>query len=550
MPIPNVESESMERTASALALSTPQTRSGTRVTASSRGLRRAPFAVLILIVGGLGLRIWLAALPVGAFDGDEATTGLMARQILHGHFYTYMAGQTYNGALEQYLQAIVWAFAPQNIWTLRAVDFGLYAITAVAVYHVGKLYFSSTWRPVVATGVFCLGPYFNIWKSIHSHGAYSIGQLIGVVALLAAAHLRGDEHDRSRDFAVLGLMAGLAVWLSWSSFLLIIPACFWALPSLRRSPKKLAYAVPAALLGAYPTIVWMVTKWRIPGLGESQPPTTILRRLANLFDPISRELIGVGYRYGKPGLPVVLQIPIVIAIGVAIIGCLIKRRHVLRACLVGRADASRRPPDALLYVVPIALVAYAASQYAWWTGEPRYLFVLYPALALAVAAIPTPKGNRKVLLGGIAITLSLTSTVTTVLEHAQDGPRDEVGCLSRITAGLTARGINHVYSDYWTGMPLQMVAGNRLVVAPVGGGRAKFPSLRKTVDSDSPIFYLAGHLPDQTDKDPDNVAAIRKALKSHDVSAKQTPIGGCAVLFSDFTPNVRPWQIDIGQSMR
>ena len=118
--------------------------------------------------------------------------------------------------------------------------------------------------------------------------------------------------------------------------------------------------------------------------------------------------------------------------------------------------------------------------------------------------------------------------------------------MTRVATDLEARGITGVYSDYWTGMPLQMVAGKRLTVAPVAGGRAKFPELRHAVDTSKPVYYVAGHIRDPMDEEVDDVAKVRAALASHHMSARETPVGGCAVLFSDFSPEVRPWQFGIG----
>ena len=46
------------------------------------------------------------------FNADEATTGIMVRHILDGHGYVFYAGQDYGGALEQYLEAGVYAAVP------------------------------------------------------------------------------------------------------------------------------------------------------------------------------------------------------------------------------------------------------------------------------------------------------------------------------------------------------------------------------------------------------------------------------------------------------
>lgn len=521
--------------------------------------RRIHLAVAAVVVVGLGLRLWVAALPLGSFDGDEATTGLMVRGILHGHFYVYMAGQNYNGALEQYLQAIVWAIAPQNVWTLRSVDFALYVVTAVVVFRTAVRYFPQTWQRLAALGVFCLGPYFNVWKGIHSHGSYSAAQLVAAASLLIAADVKPDAAKLRRAIFLLGLAAGLCLWLAWTAFIVVLPACAWAIPALRHRAATAGYAVVGFLLGAAPAIGDAVARGRFPGLGGSQPHRSLLQRLGNLWEPLAREFVGLGYRYGRPGLPFVIQQITLMLVVAAVAVAFVRRRRALTDTLRGRWG-ERRPADVLLLVPLTACAAYATSRYAWWTGEPRYLFATYPALALAVVAMLPPSRWRfagaqrhsgaqrrsvAVLAGAVAAGLAATSSVATIAAHSADGPAAEIGCLHQVAAGLQRLGIDDVYSDYWTGMPLQLVAGDRLVVAPVRGGRRKFLHQRTSVDSMPAVYYLAGHLPDPMNESGDDVAKVRGALAAHGISARQTPLA-CTVLFGPFRPPLRPWQIGLG----
>jgi hypothetical protein len=517
----------------------------TGATRSTAGLQVAA-AIAALVAIGLVIRLVLCALPLGQFDGDEATTGLMVRNILHGHFYVYMAGQDYNGALEQYLQAAVWAVAPQNMWTLRFVDLALYAGTAVVIYRVARIYFAETWRRLTAVGIFCLGPYFNVWKGIHSHGAYSVGQLVGAFALLIAARASTRKSNAGHAAFAMGLAIGLTYWLSWTTLVVVLPAALWIAPIIRQRARHAAHAVIGIAVGAAPAIGYAIQHRHFAGLGGPQPDRSVLERLTNFADPIAREFFGFGYRYGKPGLPVVVQRLIATLVGAALLAYLVRRSWQIASALFDRRGSDTRPTDVLLLIPLAAAAAFATSRYSWWTGEPRYLFSLYPALALGGAAILRLRFNHAYLAGGAAVLLAGTSTLTAIGAHADDGPKSETTCLTRVANDLAARGITDVYSDYWTGMPLQLVAGERLIVGPVGGGRTKFPYQRRAVDQAPQIYYLAGHLRDPMNEQSDDVAKVRAELKAHHVAARTTPIGGCAVLFSDFRPAVRPWQIGLG----
>jgi hypothetical protein len=62
--------------------------------------------VCLLVILGLVLRLYLLThLPI---DGDESVAGLMADQILRGHFYTFFWGNQYGGG-EFYLEALLFS---------------------------------------------------------------------------------------------------------------------------------------------------------------------------------------------------------------------------------------------------------------------------------------------------------------------------------------------------------------------------------------------------------------------------------------------------------
>ena len=80
-----------------------------------------PWLVAAAVLVTAAARVAYLVSPVMQFNADEATTGIMVRRILAGHGYVFYAGQQYGGALEQYLEAAVYAVTrlPQNPLTLR-----------------------------------------------------------------------------------------------------------------------------------------------------------------------------------------------------------------------------------------------------------------------------------------------------------------------------------------------------------------------------------------------------------------------------------------------
>lgn len=146
------------------------------------------------------------------------------------------------------------------------------------------------------------------------------------------------------------------------------------------------------------------------------------------------------------------------------------------------------------------------------------------------------------------LTVWACTSATLLARHHNDGPRDLPGCLTAATAWLRGHGVTDVYSDYWTGMPLQFYAGDRLLVGPVGGGRTKFPEGRHVVDADPDPVYVAGHIRDPMDEEPDHVAQVDAALATHGIRSQRTEVG-CVVVYEHWRPIERPWEIGLGLPM-
>jgi hypothetical protein len=137
--------------------------------------------------------------------------------------------------------------------------------------------------------------------------------------------------------------------------------------------------------------------------------------------------------------------------------------------------------------------------------------------------------------------------VLTAARHAGDGDPGRDACLHGAVGWLVSRGITAAYSDYWTGLPLQLAAGDRLSIGPMRGGRNKFPELRHAADA-APPSYVLGHLRDPMGQDEDQVAAMDRALAEHAVVATRTAVG-CLTVYTDLRPARRPWELGLGLPM-
>ena len=91
--------------------------------------------VIAALAAGTLFRVWfLFHEGVGA---DEATIGLMARAITHGHFSAFFWGQDYGGA-EAYVVSLGFFVAGASIWVIKGTAIALFAVSALLTYFLTR----------------------------------------------------------------------------------------------------------------------------------------------------------------------------------------------------------------------------------------------------------------------------------------------------------------------------------------------------------------------------------------------------------------------------
>ena len=512
-----------------------------RVTGGGRSITVAVTALAIVV--GVTLRLWFLMTPQGRMDGDEALAGVMVQHILRGHQYTFVAGQLYNGSDEQYLQAALALVVPVTQFTLRLVEVALWVVTAVLVAVTTRRLTGSATRAAIATWLLALGPYFAVWRSIRAHGSYAGTELVGVLAILTVIRLRST----GRGAVLLGLCCGFTLWAAWTTAYLVLPAVLYALPVLVRRWRTAAAWLGGLVVGCLPALIWSLDRSRLPGLSAEKSHNTPLQRLYNLVHYTFGEFSGMTYYNGHGGAPY-LVLPVLLLLGGVWLGACWTMRQDWRA-LVTMRPGPVDPRVMLLAVVPVVIVAYAASKYTWYVGEPRYLFAATPALPMGVACVVSWPGRSVRRLAGAACGLvAATGSVLSIgllAEHSGHSPGYSVACLRQVTDYLVAHHETAVYSDYWSGMPLQMEAGRSLSVGPRTTGRTRFPELRERADASPSPVYVEGHIPDSMGEDSDQVTVVDNALKKHGVQAQRHGVS-CMVVWDHLSRPLGPIALGIG----
>ena len=390
--------------------------------------RRAVWAAIAL---GVALRLWYLAMPQPVFSGDEAVTGIMVHRMASARAaYVFYAGQNYNGTIEQWTQAAFYAITrvPQTPFTLRLVEVFWWVAAAWLLFLVGRRALGSPWRAVVAVAAFALGPYVSFLASLRSQEAYTSLIVLGLGALLLADRLRSHARWPIRDSALLGLLVGLALWNGLTAYELLLPAAALGAGFFLRRPRFLLVAVPAAVVGFLPSLVWSLDHHFFALLhgGPAVERTTFGTRGSIFVHSTLPQFLSLRPPASGSGWPLWLQRVVFVAIVVVTVVGYVRRRHQIGRLLRLRRDGFTAL-DALLVALPVVLLVFVASKYSWSPIRPDYTYVFTPVLVMLFAAsLPGPRSLPRAGVG-LAVCALIASNALVQTVSARAPHRDPSG---------------------------------------------------------------------------------------------------------------------------
>ncbi|MEQ4302492.1 hypothetical protein ABNF97_14035 [Plantactinospora sp. B6F1] len=472
------------------------------------GTRLGPASIVgLLITAGLAWRTWLTVREVPRTNSDEALIGLMATDIAAGDAApAFLYGQHYMGAIEAWLAApTVWLTGP-SVPALRLSTTVAFVLFAVLLYRLtAQLY--TPWFGVLVTGLLAGGSDRVVKDQLIANGFAWI--VPGCVALLWGAlrlatpvqhhdlrHTGAGGAGRRRlvGFAGWGLVAGLVAWTDWLAAPYLLGAVALLVAGSRRELLGRAGLLVGAgfLVGMAPqllhdltspladnsTLAYLRMAFGQAPSGES--PSTLARLHGGV-------MVGVPMRMGLCG-PNACS-PLAQLLGPAIVGSLIG------ATLL----AGRRPRQAgrLALAAPGLLTVglYAASSPAGATPTEsvRYLCCLVislPAVLWPLWSLARRTGSARSAWparAGIGILVAMAGAAGLAVLPTVDGHRRAADAERALVAELDRRGIDHLYTDYWTCQRLMFATERRIgcgsVTAQLRRGADKTPGARARIEA-------------------------------------------------------------------
>ena len=455
-------------------------------------IRFARFACVLLAIAGIGsgayMRGWyLFHRPI---NSNEAIAGLMARHILHGHFFAFYWGHAYGG-VEPYLTAAGFGIFGTSAWVLRAVPVLLSIGAALLAWRATRRLVNDSMLAVLAGAVVWAVPASALYNSSMESGFRGVTLFCGLAVLLFALRIL-DGNDHWWNYGALGLFVGIGWWSSPEVVYYLIPAglmllgYFWS----KRDQwvallSRVGVLVVLAGVGMLPWL-WANANSGFKSLKTSSlggsPPFTYRGRLDHFFHYSLGMLFSLrdafdGRWLGGRTVGEVLIALVLVVLGVSL------GLAVIRG---GRALAIAVSVVAFPFVMAISPVSWY-----WQTGRyDGYVVPLYVMLvAIGGFAIERVASSRKrtapprdsigssagrltfSAVGAFLIAMSLLSFVKDpfpgVSVTAGWGDPNKPSSLAIRT--LEKSGVRYGYANYWVAYRLDLLSKEHLQVT-VGQG--------------------------------------------------------------------------------
>jgi hypothetical protein len=455
---------------------------GTEVSEPEQGSSASITLTVLLaavVAQGLYLRFWLIAHAPG--NSDEATVGLIARGILHGHFSTFIWGQSYGG-VEPYVVAVVFAVAGQSEFSLALAPAILSLLAAIVVWRIGRRLFGG--RPglvaAVLSWIWCES---SLRNSTRETGFHEVELVLGLLVLLQILRIRdvsaGAKGDSAAGWFVIGALIGLGWWAGPEIVYFALPAAVFLLLSLRHRARaeqglRLGAAVGGFALCAAPWFAASFSEGRaiLQTPGGTALSGAYVDRLSIFFTHVLPIVLGL--RVENTG---VWEVAYGFAIGLYIVFIVALEASLL---LLWRRIPAARPLVAIAAAYPLLYAAFPSN---WYWNDGRYSITLTPLVALVVV------GGLWIAVSGpvvrwVSVIILAAATVSTLVAFNDGGVGAATSLRQLATWGtnpnflvislsnaLRTHGVVNVYAGYWVGYDLQFSSGDRIAVMAVQSDR-------------------------------------------------------------------------------
>ncbi len=472
--------------------------------------RRFVAVLALTVVAGLIIR-WLTLHGANwRIDYDEGMVGLQVLRILRGQFAVFHPGQPYLGNLESYLIAPLFVLFGANEPTLKIVPLLLSGIYVATTGWIGRAAFGRRIGALSAI-LAAVAPAYLVVVGLKAWGATIESLVLGNLLLLVALSILQNGSLSWRRWAILGLIAGIAFWISWLIMFYAVPVGIVLLWRFKIKVWR------AALIGAVTFFTGSALFWiynlRYPfatfsfllGGEKVSTLTTAPRVIKNFAVDLAPRLVSGDPTWALLSRPAVWVLVIIYGLGLCTL-LFTRKRH---------------DGGLLIAYVVCFLPIYILSGFGLNALNPygldatgRYVLMLHSVLPVGVALLSRYRLGITALVLALPLNLLGVARIDPTPVFTSPYYRDQPATLQPLINLLDQRGIKTIWTDVGIAHVLMFETGERILAADYydayyARGLIRFPEVLDAVSRADQVAYVELIRPGQTDTPIDQ--AFKKA---------------------------------------
>jgi 4-amino-4-deoxy-L-arabinose transferase-like glycosyltransferase len=476
-------------------------------------------------------------------DASEATLGLSALHILHGQFAVMDPDGQYFGATDAYLVAPFVAVFGTSLAAIRVALAVVGALTVLCAWWFGRI---ALHRPAHAlAGAFAVAvfPLFAVYWSARLYPGSAELLLLETVCFCVAARIGWGRAHKKRYWALLGFVAGIALW---SDLLFVCVVVAIALGLLMRGARVgwsdvfggAATAVAGGVVGMLPWLVANIPNGLYSLRAIPRESVSLGTSATNLVRDQVPILVGAAASCGHAVVPAVAAD---IAVGALLLALLWTRRRTLELIATGHWTGISQI-DLVLLAIPVTVVLVVLGGVNANPCAAQSLLPMAVPLALSAATILVEHTRWRAVAALVAAGWLVVSAITATgaLEASQPVTTSGTSVPANLDSGvalLKAHDTTAVWADFSLSRLLSYFSHDTL---PIGeyGGYAGFINRQQQVETalDPSWVFVAG--------DP-NIAKFRNACAAKSITYTMYAAGGLD-LYAGLTGTLEPGDVFTG----